>query len=114
MPSSYSRPGRPCGIRGCWLLPRRMPRWLPAAAPPQDPAGYLILLPDCCESSLPEDWLTEAEAAGACVLRNLHSRDEMLAAAFERLDHGHAATMRSGLGGRFPRPGVLPFPGRDC
>ena len=65
---------------------RTIPRWLPASSPPQDPSGYLVILPDCCEPSLPEDWLPQAEAAGAWVLRNLRHRDEMLAAALERLD----------------------------
>jgi len=34
---------------------------------------------------LPEDWLTQAETAGACVLRKLPHREDMLAAALERL-----------------------------
>src|SRR3989304_5738237 len=64
---------------------RVIPRWLPAASPPPDPSGYLITLPDCSDPSLPEDWLPQAEAAGVCVLRNLQHRDDMLAAALERL-----------------------------
>ena len=48
---------------------RSIPRWLPAGSPPPDPAGHLVILPDCCDSMLPEEWLTQAEAAGACVLR---------------------------------------------
>ncbi len=67
-----------------------IPSWIPAASPPPDPAGYLVVVPDCCVPSLPEDWLSEAEAAGACVLRNLHHREEMLAAALERLDDGES------------------------
>ena len=47
-----------------------IPRWLPATSPPPDPSDNLIILPDCCRSSLPEDWLAQAEAAGACVLRD--------------------------------------------
>jgi alpha-mannosidase len=63
-----------------------LPRWLPATSPPPEPSNYLVLLPDCCQPSLPEDWLRQAESAGACVLRNLPHRDDMLAAALERLD----------------------------
>ncbi len=62
-----------------------IPRWLPATSPPPEPSNYLIILPDCCQPSLPEDWLPQAESAGACVLRNLPHRDDMLAAALERL-----------------------------
>ncbi len=64
---------------------RAIPRWLPAESPPQEPSNYLIILADCCEPLLPEDWLRQAEAAGACVLRKLPHRDAMLAAALERL-----------------------------
>ncbi len=64
---------------------RVAPSWLPATTPPLDPAGHLIVIPDFCESSLPDGWLSQAEAAGACVLRNLQRRDDMLAAALERL-----------------------------
>ena len=65
---------------------RAIPRWQPAANPAQEPSGCLVIVPDCCEPLLPEDWLTCAEAGGACVLRNLRHRDEMVAAALERLD----------------------------
>ncbi len=70
---------------------RSIPRWLPAGSPPPDPAGHLVILPECCDSMLPEEWLAQAEAAGACVLRGLPNRDDMLAAALERLgDDGPA------------------------
>jgi alpha-mannosidase len=64
---------------------KAIPHWLPAASPPQEPSGYLMILPDCCETLLPEGWMTQAEAAGACVLRNLATRNDMVAAALERL-----------------------------
>lgn len=70
---------------------RSIPRWMPASSPTQDPAGHLIMLPDCCEASLAEGWLAQAEAAGACVLRNLRHRDDMVAAALERLDDDQPA-----------------------
>jgi alpha-mannosidase len=62
-----------------------IPRWLPATSPPPDPSNCLAILPDCCKASLPENWLAQAEAAGACVLQNLPNRDDMLAAALEQL-----------------------------
>ena len=70
---------------------RAIPGWLPASTPPLDPSGHLIIVPDCCEAALPDGWLAQAEAAGACVLRHLRSRDDMLAAALERLDGGRPA-----------------------
>ena len=65
---------------------RTIPGWLPAGSPPSDPVGHLIIVPDCCEPMLPEDWLVTAETAGGCVLRNLPDRDAMLAAALAQLD----------------------------
>ena len=62
-----------------------IPGWLPASCPPSDPSGHLIVVPDCCESSLPDGWLAEAEAAGACVLRKLQHRHQIVAAALGRL-----------------------------
>ncbi len=58
-----------------------IPAWAPAAAPPPEPAGHLVIVPDCCLPLLPDGWLSEAKGAGACVLRNLPSREEMVAAA---------------------------------
>ena len=62
-----------------------IPSWLPPSTPPLDPSGCLVIVPDCCEPSLSEQWLAEAEAAGACLLRGMKHRDRMLAAALERL-----------------------------
>jgi alpha-mannosidase len=64
---------------------RAIPRWLPAGSPPEETSGYLMILPRCSASSLPNDWLVRAEACGACVLQKLPDRDAMLAAALERL-----------------------------
>ncbi len=61
------------------------PAWLPASCPPLEPAGNRVVVPECCESSLPDRWLAEAEAAGACVLRRLRHRKQIVAAALERL-----------------------------
>ncbi len=62
-----------------------IPSWLPPSTPPPDPSGCLVIIPDCCEPSLSTQWLAEAEAAGACLLRGMKHRDRMLAAALERL-----------------------------
>jgi alpha-mannosidase len=67
---------------------RAIPRWYPATSPPEDPTGHLFILPDCCESLLPEDWVSEAEEAGAVVLRKLAHRDDMVSSALERLGQG--------------------------
>ena len=65
---------------------RVIPTWLPATTPPLDPAGHLIILFRTSASrALPDGWLAQAEATGACVLRRLRCREEMLAAALERL-----------------------------
>ena len=59
-----------------------IPQWAAATAPPE-PSDFLAIVPECCEPSLPQDWTAAAEAAGACVLRGLKNRQEMLAAAIE-------------------------------
>ena len=63
-----------------------IPSWAPAASPPQEPAGFLIVVPECSESLLPEEWLPQAEAAGACVLRKFRRRSDIVAAALQRLE----------------------------
>jgi len=62
-----------------------MPAWFPANQPPQEPAGSLIVLPDCCLPLLPDGWLAEADASGALVLPKLKHRPEIVSAAMERL-----------------------------
>jgi alpha-mannosidase len=61
------------------------PQWFQAGGPPPDLTDKLIILPDCCESQLPPDWLSEAEAAGAAVVRG-KNREQMVAAALAYLD----------------------------
>ncbi|MGO8688523.1 MAG: hypothetical protein ACLQLG_02730 [Thermoguttaceae bacterium] len=63
----------------------QMPHWAPAAAPPADMAGHLCVLPLCCEGLLRADWLQEAQAAGAHVLRGLSTRRQVVAAALDAL-----------------------------
>lgn len=62
-----------------------IPSWHSAIYPPEEPYGCLIVVPDCCLQSLPDDWLSQAETAGARVLRGLKHRREIVAAALETL-----------------------------
>lgn len=64
---------------------RAVPAWFPASCPPSDPAGYLVMVPSCCEHLLPDAWLAQAEEAGACVVRNLTTREAMVAVALQYL-----------------------------
>ncbi|NQT40183.1 MAG: hypothetical protein HQ581_22010 [Planctomycetes bacterium] len=64
---------------------RCLPIWSRAECPPEEPADALIIVPECCESLVPEDWFDKAESAGALVLRHLPNRPAMIAAALERL-----------------------------
>ncbi|MCC6124095.1 MAG: hypothetical protein IT426_03975 [Pirellulales bacterium] len=63
-----------------------MPGWLSAHNPSQESSESLVILPECCEALLPEEWLAEAQTAGAAVLRNIADREALAAAALERLD----------------------------
>lgn len=60
-----------------------IPDWLPPSTPPDDPSDCLIVVPDCCESSLPDEWIDEAEQAGACMLRGMSDRRMMLEIALQ-------------------------------
>jgi alpha-mannosidase len=82
-----------------------LPAWLPSSCPPLEPAGNLIIVPGCCESSLPDRWIAEAEAAGAFVLHDLQHRDQIVTAALERL--GDCPNFRPGDCPNF-RPGDCP------
>jgi alpha-mannosidase len=65
-----------------------VPGWFPAEDPPQEPAGHLLILPQCSLPLLPDGWVDRALAAGACLVRDLKHRDQMVAAAVEQLDGG--------------------------
>ena len=80
--SAWSAPYHPAILAAA----ASMPKWTRAEDPPQDPSGSLVMVPRCCEMLLPDNWLDQAELAGACVIRNLRHRDEMVAAALDRLD----------------------------
>ncbi len=58
-----------------------VPHFLPAEDPPEEPRDSLIVIPPCCESQLPTDWLSRAETAGARLIRGLKDRSAVVAAA---------------------------------
>ena len=63
-----------------------MPRWTPAAEPPDDPEGHVLLIPPSAEPLLPEDWLEHVRQAGASLIRGQKGRAEMAAAALAALE----------------------------
>lgn len=63
-----------------------IPQWAQADCPPQDLTGRLVVLPPCCESLLPPDWLPQAEAVGAALVRDQQTRPAILAAALAYLE----------------------------
>ncbi len=67
------------------------PKWASAEVPPEDPAGSLIVVPDCVEGSLPGGWIERASAAGARLVRNHPNRAALLEAALAMLPEGPAA-----------------------
>jgi alpha-mannosidase len=63
-----------------------MPGWLSANMTSQEVSDSLVILPTCCESLLPEEWLANAESAGLVVLRNPADREALAAAALKSLN----------------------------
>lgn len=60
-----------------------MPRWASAESPPEIPPESLVIVPECCEPSLPYNWAEDAESAGTRVIRRVSDRDRILAAALQ-------------------------------
>ncbi len=60
-----------------------MPRWVSSDTPPVDVSSSLIALPECAVSSLPSDWMDQAEKAGARIIRGVADRKQLIAAALE-------------------------------
>lgn len=82
--SAWSALWHPALVAGA----RSAPSWLPADNPPQEPAGQLLILPECSVPLLPDDWLKRAATPEVCLLRGLKHRDQIVAAALEQLDGG--------------------------
>jgi len=62
-----------------------LPKWGSASEPPKDPTGSLVIVPPSSEKTLASDWLDLAAGSGACVIRGLKHRDQLVDAALERL-----------------------------
>ncbi len=63
----------------------KLPSWLSAEDPPCEPAGHLILVPDCSVGLLPEGWLEQAAGQQASVVRGWTGRDELVATLLAQL-----------------------------
>jgi alpha-mannosidase len=63
-----------------------MPHWASAETPPPEPAGHLILVPRAAEGLVAAEWLSQAAEAGATIIKAVSRREEMVAAALQRLD----------------------------
>ena len=82
--SAWSAMWHPALLRSA----QSVPGWFPAEAPPQEPAGHLLILPECSRPLLPDGWAEGAAAAGACLIGDLKHRDQMVTAALQQLDDG--------------------------
>ena len=67
-----------------------LPTWFRADSPPDELEGRLVIVPQASDALLLAGWASRAQAAGAHVVRKLHRRDEMVAAALAELDGGAA------------------------
>lgn len=63
-----------------------LPKWLRADTFTIEQAGRLFLVPTACDETLTAEWAQAAQAAGAHLVRGIHERQEMVAAALQRLD----------------------------
>ncbi|NQU23266.1 MAG: hypothetical protein HQ567_18455 [Candidatus Nealsonbacteria bacterium] len=64
----------------------KIPTWMPAEEPPTDPTGHLVTVPKCSADLVSDEWLAQAEAAGACVIRDVQDRGQIVAEALKQLD----------------------------
>ena len=69
----------------------KLPTWFRADTPPEELAGRLVIVPQASEAMLSAGWASGAAEAGAHVVRKLHRRDEIVAAALAGLDDGPGA-----------------------
>src|SRR5271163_339428 len=69
----------------------RLPAWFRADGPPDALTGRLILIPGASESLLLAGWTARAKGEGACLIRKLHDRGAIVAAALAELDGGDQA-----------------------
>lgn len=64
----------------------KMPTWHRADSPPDSLAGRLMVIPPNCEPLLLAGWVSRAVSEGAHIVRKLHKRPEIVAAALAGLD----------------------------
>jgi alpha-mannosidase len=64
--------------------------WCRCDTPPEDLDGRLIVIPSVGASELPTGFAQRAKEQGAVVVRKLHVRSEIVAAALQELDGGDA------------------------
>ena len=69
----------------------RLPTWYRADGPPDALAGRLIVIPTTSEPLLLAGWAARAAQEGAHVVRKLHRRDEIVAAALAGRDEQSSA-----------------------
>ncbi|HVC97092.1 MAG TPA: hypothetical protein VND64_25660, partial [Pirellulales bacterium] len=66
----------------------KLPTWHRADGPPTDLGGRLLVVPQASEALLLAGWASRAQSEGACVVRKLQRRVEIVSAALEGLDGG--------------------------
>lgn len=62
------------------------PKWYRIDDPPQELSNRLLLVPSASVGQLPTGFAERAKEAGACLLRRLHDRQEIIRQAFEHAD----------------------------
>lgn len=63
----------------------KIPSWDRAGNPAPDKDRRLIVIPPCCESQIPHDWLKGVEESDAVLIRKKETREEIAAAALKGL-----------------------------
>ena len=63
----------------------KTPRWERAGNPTANIPHRLVIIPPCCESKVPRQWLKNAEESGAVIVRDKSTRGEIAAEALEKL-----------------------------
>lgn len=63
----------------------KTPRWERAGNPTANIPRRLVIIPPCCESKVPRQWLKNTEEGGAVIVRGKSTREEIAAEAIEKL-----------------------------
>ncbi|MBQ3453739.1 MAG: hypothetical protein IJG25_02620 [Thermoguttaceae bacterium] len=61
----------------------KTPRWERAGNPTANIPHRLVIIPPCCESKVPRQWLKNAEESGVVIVRDKSTREEIAAEALE-------------------------------